>query len=159
MGVSVDTGGKGGKRPLDAELNLVPFIDLLVCCICFLLITAVWTQMARIEVNQKGRGTMTEKKQDVPEPEIKITVVVEDGGYTLIAGGNRVPIDKRGEVYDVQTLGKHLRDLKVEYRDKNDITVAVADDVPYRHIVDVMDVALKQYFTNLRLADATAETM
>ena len=27
--------GKGGKKPLDAELNLVPFIDLLSCCISF----------------------------------------------------------------------------------------------------------------------------
>ena len=29
-----------GKRALDAALNLVPFIDLLSCCIAFLLITA-----------------------------------------------------------------------------------------------------------------------
>jgi len=28
--------GKGGKKALDAELNLVPFIDLLSCCISFL---------------------------------------------------------------------------------------------------------------------------
>ena len=30
-------------KPLDAAINLVPFIDLLSCCISFLLITAVWT--------------------------------------------------------------------------------------------------------------------
>ena len=42
--------GKGGKKPLDAAMNLIPFIDLLSCCISFLLITAVWTQMARMNV-------------------------------------------------------------------------------------------------------------
>ncbi len=57
MGVSIDTGGKAAnKKPVDAELNLIPFIDLLVCCICFLLITAVWIQLAQIQVNQKSPG-------------------------------------------------------------------------------------------------------
>jgi biopolymer transport protein ExbD len=37
-----------GKRALDASLNLVPFIDLLSCCIAFLLITAVWSQSAQL---------------------------------------------------------------------------------------------------------------
>jgi biopolymer transport protein ExbD len=47
MGVSIQPSGKGGKKALDAELNLIPFIDLLIVNICFLLITAVWVQMAR----------------------------------------------------------------------------------------------------------------
>ena len=46
--------GKGGKKALDAELNLVPFIDLLSCCIAFLLITAVWTQIAGLQVASSG---------------------------------------------------------------------------------------------------------
>ena len=37
--------GKSGKKALDATINLVPFIDLLSCCIAFLLITAVWTEL------------------------------------------------------------------------------------------------------------------
>ena len=49
MGVSMPAPQSGRKKPVDAELNLVPFIDLLVCCICFLLITAVWTKMAQLQ--------------------------------------------------------------------------------------------------------------
>ena len=59
--------GKGGKKPLDAAINLVPFIDLLSCCISFLLITAVWTQLARMDVQQKGQssaGATDEKPPD-----------------------------------------------------------------------------------------------
>jgi len=40
-GVNVDTGGKGGRRSVDSEINMIPMIDLLVCAIAFLLITAV----------------------------------------------------------------------------------------------------------------------
>src|SRR3954468_4211784 len=56
MGVSVDTGGKGGKKSVNADLNLVPYIDLLTCMVSFLLITAVWSQLARLEGHQKGQG-------------------------------------------------------------------------------------------------------
>src|SRR5947209_6753707 len=45
---------KGGKKALDAEINLVPFIDLLSCCIAFLLITAVWSQVATLDVQTGG---------------------------------------------------------------------------------------------------------
>lgn len=159
MGVSIDSGG-GGKRPLNAELNLVPFIDLLVCCICFLLITAVWTQMARIEVNQRGRSSMSKPTEEkLPEVQVKITVLVGEDGYTLTAGGSRVPILKQGQAYNTELLAKHLRDLKVEHRDKNDLTVAVEDDIPYKYIVQAMDVALQESFTSIRLADASAPAM
>ncbi len=46
----------GGKRSLDAEINLVPFIDLLSVCICFLLMTAVWMQISTLQVKQ-SHGT------------------------------------------------------------------------------------------------------
>ena len=36
-GAAPTPSGKGGKKPLDAAINLVPFIDLLSCCISFLL--------------------------------------------------------------------------------------------------------------------------
>ena len=52
--------GKGGKKPLNAELNLVPFIDLLSCCISFLLITAVWTQIAGLQVASSGGPPLLE---------------------------------------------------------------------------------------------------
>lgn len=49
-------GGSSRRRSLDADINLVPFIDLLSMCICFLLMTAVWTQINTIPVKQ-SHGT------------------------------------------------------------------------------------------------------
>ena len=56
MSVSVESGNKSGKKSLNADLNLVPYIDLLTCMVAFLLITAVWSQLARLEAHQKGQG-------------------------------------------------------------------------------------------------------
>lgn len=44
-------GGGGGRRALVADLNTLPFIDLMMVTIAFLLITAVWAANARIAAN------------------------------------------------------------------------------------------------------------
>lgn len=52
-------------KHLDFELNLVPFIDLLSVCICFLLLTAVWLNVGTMNVKQAVGGqpaVETEKK-------------------------------------------------------------------------------------------------
>jgi biopolymer transport protein ExbD len=45
-----------GKKHLDFEINLIPFIDLLSACICFLLLTAVWVQVGSMDVKQAVGG-------------------------------------------------------------------------------------------------------
>jgi biopolymer transport protein ExbD len=45
----VSTGAaKQGRRSVDQEVNMVPFIDLLMVTVSFLLVTAVWTSLARV---------------------------------------------------------------------------------------------------------------
>ncbi len=44
--------GHGRRRTLDGEMNLVPFIDLLSMCICFLLMTAIWIEVGSIPLHQ-----------------------------------------------------------------------------------------------------------
>lgn len=56
------------KKHLDFELNLIPFIDLLSVCICFLLMTAVWNQVGSMDTKQAVGGQPageTEKKPTV----------------------------------------------------------------------------------------------
>ncbi|MBN2195544.1 MAG: biopolymer transporter ExbD [Polyangiaceae bacterium] len=57
---SIDTGsGAGDKRAVNFELPLIPFIDFLLCLVSFLLITAVWSQMARINADARVPGPDT----------------------------------------------------------------------------------------------------
>lgn len=55
---SIDVGSSGrGKKALDSELPLVPFIDLLLCCVMFLLVTAVWNQLAALSPAESGTSS------------------------------------------------------------------------------------------------------
>src|SRR5438105_2641124 len=83
--------GKGGKKALDAELNLVPFIDLLSCCISFLLITAVWTQIAGLQVASSGGPPEPQQNQ---EATIDLKLLLTEKGYSITMPGAQVDIPK-----------------------------------------------------------------
>src|SRR5499427_6397748 len=99
-GAAPTPSGKGGKKPLDAQINLVPFIDLLSCCISFLLITAVWTQLARMNVTQKGQGAAGSEAEQ-KEQQVQLTLFVNKDGYDFTKStGENTNIPLKGEEYD-----------------------------------------------------------
>ncbi len=55
-GFSVDSGRDGGRRSLDSEINMIPMIDLLMVTISFLLITALWSSMGRLNADAQVLG-------------------------------------------------------------------------------------------------------
>ncbi len=65
------TPGSGHRRSLDAEINLVPFIDLLSMCICFLLMTAVWMEIGAVNVKQLVGTEAPAEVKDTYELDLK----------------------------------------------------------------------------------------
>ena len=79
-GVSVDSGG-GGRRSLDSEINMIPMIDLLMVTISFLLITAVWSSMSRINADAQVPGPPrpdVEQEKVEPEKQLHLEMRQED---------------------------------------------------------------------------------
>ena len=70
----IDVGGHGGKRASNHEIPLIPFIDFLLCLVMFLLVTAVWSHMARIEADAKVPGPPREDEQDEPPKDKELHV-------------------------------------------------------------------------------------
>jgi biopolymer transport protein ExbD len=154
MSVSVDEGGKSGKKSLNADLNLVPYIDLLTCMVSFLLITAVWTQLARLQVQQKGQGAAGEETP--PEMQVKIVVMVNQEGFNLVVGQDQTPIPKKSaDQYDFERLAAELKKAKEGHPDKNDAQVASEDTIKFDILVRAMDTALVR-FPDISLIDSGA---
>ena len=77
-GVDVGGGGKGKRKSLDSEINMNPMIDLLMVTISFLLITAVWTHMARINADAQVPGPpRPDVEQEKVEPEKQLHVMMQ----------------------------------------------------------------------------------
>ena len=154
MSVSVETGGKRGKKELNAELNLVPYIDLLTCMVAFLLITAVWTQLARLQAQQKGQGQAGEETP--PELQVKVVVMVNQEGFNLVVGQDQTPIPKKGAEYDFEKLAAELKKAKDGHPDKNDAQVASEDTIKVDVLIRAMDTAIHARFPDISLIDSGA---
>jgi len=77
-GVDVGGGGKGKRKSVDSEINMIPMIDLLMVTISFLLITAVWTHMARINADAQVPGPpRPDVEQEKIEPEKQLHVMMQ----------------------------------------------------------------------------------
>jgi biopolymer transport protein TolR len=155
MGVSVDTGGGGGKKSVDVEINLVPFIDMMSCLVAFLLITAVWTNLAQLNVKPKGVGRDAEQQMPT-EPPINISVLVAtDSHWIGLTTGDRRQIKKLGEEYDWVGLEAALTEYKASgiFANRTDIEIAGEDKVNYQSLVSTMDSAIAKGFGDVGYVD------
>lgn len=157
MAIVVDGGGGDRKKPLSAELNLVPYIDLLTCMVAFLLITAVWTQLARLEVQQKGQG---QDQSPIEVDSWRVAVAVHEGGFNLIVGTDQKPIplkaDGAGGALDYGRLQAELRSLKGLHPDKSDVQIISTDPIVFDILVKTMDAVMSAGFPAISLLDAAS---
>jgi biopolymer transport protein ExbD len=160
-GISVG-GGNGGKKSVDSEIPLIPFIDLLLCCVMFLLVTAVWNQQARVSTNQQSPG-QSAPDDPPPEEQTKIIVSLQKTRYVLSStDGTSHPIPKKminGDLeFDVVALRNKLEErVRIDPRSKErPILVAPEDGIEYSDVIQAMDVVLGQQFRRMSLADGAS---
>jgi len=142
-GAPVPEGGSG-KKNVDAQLNMVPFIDLLSVLISFLLMTSVWNQVAKIDVKQSPNQISDEPPPEDKEEKLNLTVLIKASGYTVMKKNAVVKdIEKKGDEYDVTTLSETLKQMRAEHPDNTDLIVTCEDKIPYEEMIHVMDSALE----------------
>lgn len=147
----------GGKKSVDFQLNLVPFIDLLSVLISFLLMTSVWTQVAKIDVKQSPNLPSDEPTPPPEEEKLNLTVLIKASGYTVTKKGTVVKeIEKKGDDYDAKTLGEVLKQVRAEHPDNEDVNVTSEDKVPYKELITVMDICLEHKLTGISVAGVDA---
>ena len=132
------------KKHLDFELNLVPFIDLLSVCICFLLITAVWLNVGSLNVKQAVGGQSaaeTEKK-----PLMMVTLDATGDVSLEVQESRNVPAALRkfqvaavaGKV-NTEEIDKILTELKKVEPELRTALIQPKAQTVYEDIVGLMD--------------------
>ena len=112
---------RGGRRHNEstAELNITAFMNLMVILVPFLLITAVFSRLAILELNLPGSSTEPVEPQDqVFQLEVIVRsdkIEVGDRNQGLLG---IYPNTEDG--YDFDAVGKKLAELKERYPDKTD---------------------------------------
>src|SRR5688572_3857707 len=156
-GAAPQPSGGSGKKSVDFQLNMIPFIDLLSVLISFLLMTSVWTQIAKIDVKQSPNLPSDEPTPPPEEEKLNLTVLIKASGYSVMKKGAVVKdIEKKGDAYDSNTLNEILKQVRAEHPENEDVTVTSEDKVPYKELITVMDLCLKHKLTGISVSGVDA---
>ena len=130
-------------RPEEPEINLIPFIDVLLVVLIFLMMSTTYSKFTELQVTLPVADA--EKLRERPR-EI-IVVVSADGRYVV----NRKPIDGRS----VEILAAELTAVA---GGANDAVVIVSADATAAHqsVVNVMDAARRAGLPRLTFATQTS---
>ena len=130
---------RGGRRNTEtAELNITAFMNLMVILVPFLLITAVFSRLAILELNLPGSSSEPVEPQ---EQTFQLEVIVradkiEIGDRNQGLLGVYPNVD---DGYDYDALSTKLSELKKRYPTKTDASILLEQDISYDTLVQVMD--------------------
>ena len=130
---------KSGRRnTATAELNITAFMNLMVILVPFLLITAVFSRLAVLELNLPGSSN---EPVDPQEQTFQLEVIVRQDKIEV---GDRnqglLGIYPNGvEGYDYDALADKLAELKERYPTKTNASILLEQDIAYDTLVQVMD--------------------
>lgn len=132
-------GRRGSCRNREtAELNITAFMNLMVILVPFLLITAVFSRLAVLELNLPGSSA---KPADPQELVFQLEIIIREGrievGDRNVGALGIYPNTDEG--YDYDALSAKLSEIKRRYPQKTDAAILLESDIAYDTLVQVMD--------------------
>jgi biopolymer transport protein ExbD len=138
------------------ELNIVPFLDIIVNILIFVLATVAVTFTASIESTPPAAGG-SGVRADVKSEALNLTVLIVNDGFSIkAAGGNVAPgcqgpgpgiaIPKATGGYDFAALTQcvaRLKRVSPEFADERQVYLSANPGTPYETIIGVIDAVRK----------------
>lgn len=134
------------------ELNIVPFLDIIVNILIFVLATVVTTFTSTIETNpppSRSAGV----RAATPTESLNLTVLIVNDGFSIKASGGSVgagcsgigqgiSVGKRGGEYDyggLTSCADKLKRSNPAYAEEEQVTITANPGVAYEIVIKTMD--------------------
>jgi len=119
------------------ELDVTTFLNLMVVLVPFLLITAVFSRIAIVELNLPSTSGSSASQEDV----FRLEVIVRESGLEVGNGKSVIAaLPKKEGEYDLETLSNYVVSLKEDYPTTESASVLLEPTIPYDYLIQVMDV-------------------
>jgi biopolymer transport protein ExbD len=130
-------------KPEEPEINLIPFIDVLLVVLIFLMLSTTYSKFTELQITLPVADA--ERSRDRPR-EIVVGVAA-DGRYVI----NRKPVEGRG----VEQLAAELTTAS---GGANDMVVIISADAAAAHqsVINVLDAARRAGLVKLTFATQTS---
>lgn len=145
------------------ELNLVPYLDIVMNIIMFLLATVTFqAALANINITLPTAAVATQAAA-APKPELNLTVSISERGFTVATSGavlyRGFHITAEGVVQttselptvplvsgqpDTEGLSRALAEIKDRFPDEERVILTASPLIPYELVVKTMD-AMREY--------------
>jgi len=131
------------RRPEEPEINLIPFIDVLLVVLIFLMLTTTYARFTELQVNLPSASA----EASTPRPGEIIVAVSSDGRYAI----NRIAVDGR-------SVDRLTAELISAAAGQPDTMVIISADALAAHqsVVNVLDAARRAGLSRLTFAAQTA---
>ena len=128
-----------GQRPEEPEINLIPFIDVLLVILIFLMLSTTYSKFTELQINLP----IADADQARDRPKEIIVAVSADGRYAV----NKKPVEGRS----VEILAAELTAAAAGI---NDSILIVSADATAAHpsVINVMDAARRAGIAKLTFA-------
>jgi biopolymer transport protein ExbD len=133
------------------DLDLTPFMNLMMFFIPFLATMAAFTHLAIVEFSlppaqAPGAGPGQEKELD-------ISIVITEQGFRIVGTGKKLDvIPKVRGSYQFDQLRVLLKAIKFEYPSQKSVVLVMAPDVLYDDIIKFMDTCRESQFPDIGLS-------
>lgn len=136
------------KKELNFELDLLPVISMMSVCICFLLLTAVWTQIGSLNIEQGLGQESSRADQKASSMWIEIKTHVLGGGEVKfkMMDSPAIPKELQEKSFVIGTAGsgwpaveKHAAQIKKIMPTLKTALIMPDQKVNYGDVIRVMD--------------------
>lgn len=129
------------RRPEEPEINLIPFIDVLLVVLIFLMLSTTFARQTELKINLP-----TASAKPVSQRTAELPVMISADGRFVVAGQ---PVEGRS----VDVLAAALRRAADGLGSQAPVIVISADATsPHQSVVNVMDAARRTGLTQLTFA-------
>lgn len=125
-----------GRRIEPADLNITTFMNLMVVLVPFLLVMAVFSRMAILELDMPRADTTASSELPL---QLEVVVRKDQLVVTDHAGGLSRELPNHDGGHDLAALSTVLQQLKARSPETVTATLLLEPDLPYEQLVQVMD--------------------
>jgi biopolymer transport protein ExbD len=119
------------------DIDVTTFMNLMVVLVPFLLITAVFSRLAIVELNLPSSSSGAINNAD----RFRIEVIVREAGIEITNGTSIIAsIPKKDDEFDLETLSEFMVELKRDYPREDSASVLMEPYIPYDYLIQVMDI-------------------
>jgi len=125
------------RSPVNTDLDITAFLNLMVILIPFLLITAVFSRVTVLDLYLPPNSDISASSKN----QFNLEIIIRDKSVLVQESSSRLKkiIKKKDGAYDLNQFSSVLKEIKQKFPDKRDASILPEPNISYDTLVQVMD--------------------